>query len=289
MNKVWKNLGNAQSFLEKHWPLPYSGSTLNISIRDVLYTTLIVWISKYLFWMLLLVLVYEPALVIFPYNCIHSLLVHSPRFWHYKAVEPKLDYFLSYLPTLREEALAVAPHATLFSDQLHQRRIASGQPWTVFPFLSYGTINYKNCALCPTLSSLLLQIPTIKLAMLSIMEENTLIPLHCGYFKNVLRCHITLHVDNPETAEHKRYISVGGQEHHWTPGDIVVFDDTYPHTVVNQVKGRRIVLFLDVERPYGTKAMTWLSKAFLTLLQSSKTIAEAAKVQERNVLKKSPE
>jgi beta-hydroxylase len=121
------------------------------------------------------------------------------------------------------------------------------------------------------------------------MEENTLIPLHCGYFKNVLRCHITLHVDNPETAEHKRYISVGGQEHHWTPGDIVVFDDTYPHTVVNQVKGRRIVLFLDVERPYGTKAMTWLSKAFLTLLQSSKTIAEAAKVQERNVLKKSPE
>jgi beta-hydroxylase len=200
-------------------------------------------------------------------------------------VEPKLALFLDYLPQLKTEALSVAPRATLFSDQLHQRRIASGQPWMVFPFTSYGTINYTNCALCPTLASLILQIPSIKLAMLSIMEENTFIPPHCGYFKNVLRCHITLHVDHPETETHKRYISVAGQEHHWTPGDLVVFDDTYPHKVINQVRGRRIVLFLDVERPYTTRVASWLNKAFLTILQKSKTIAQAAKVQEQNALK----
>ena len=285
-NKLWSILGNGQTFLENQWPLPYSGSTLNLSIRDVIYTVLLAYVSKYLYWICILGLViYEPAFLIFPYNVAHSLLVHSPRFWNYKAVEPKLAYFLDYLPQLQAEALSVAPHATLFSDQLHQRRIASGQPWTVFPFTSYGTINYTNCALCPTLASLILQIPSIKLSMLSIMEENTFIPTHCGYFKNVLRCHITLHVDNPETESHKRYISVAGQEHHWTPGDLVVFDDTYPHKVINQVKGRRIVLFLDVERPYVTRVATWINKAFLTILQKSKTIAQAAKVQEQNALK----
>jgi len=65
----------------------------------------------------------------------------------------------------------------------------------------------------------------------------------------------------------------------------VVFDDTYPHKVSNRVKGRRIVLFLDVERPYTSQIMTWISKAFLTVMQKSKTIAEAAKVQEKNSLK----
>jgi aspartyl/asparaginyl beta-hydroxylase (cupin superfamily) len=286
MKKVWKFFCAVQELLEAAWPLPVRGSMLNISIRDAIYSLLLYLVLLRVHWIFIAAaLLVEPALACFPYNVLHSLVVYSPRFWDYRAVDPKLALFLTELPAMRSEALKVADLAVPFSSNKHQMRIAEGQPWNVFSFVSYGTINYANCARCPTIASLVLQIPSVKLAMLSIMEGDTRIKRHCGYFKNVLRCHITLHVDNEEDSLHVRYIDVGGQKYHWKQDDLVVFDDTYPHTVENTVPGRRIVLFLDVERPYTSKASKWLSKAFLTFLQTSKTLAEAAKFQEKNSFK----
>ena len=255
---------------------------LNLSIRDLIYSLLIIAIAIRFHWALVIAAFFaEPALACFPYNVIHSMLIYSPRFWDFRAVDPKLGLFLHDLPSMRAEALEVAGQAVPFSSNKHQMRIAEGQPWNVLSFVSYGTINYANCAKCPSIASLVLQIPSIKLAMLSIMEGDTNIKRHCGYFKNVLRCHVTLHVDNEEDSLHVRYIDVGGEKYHWKQGDLVVFDDTYPHTVVNTVPGRRIVLFLDVERPYSSPTVRWLSKTFLNILQTSKTLAEASKFQEK--------
>jgi beta-hydroxylase len=278
-----------QTQAEDLWPFPVKHCTINLSIRDLLVTILIAvailsW-RKIALAVFVLLCIKEPALLCFPYNVIHSMIFYTPRFWNFKAVEPRLQLLLDNFKTIKEEALGVVKFTVPFSTHPHQRRIASGQPWSVFSFFSYGTINYENCAKCPVLSSILLQIPTIRLAMLSCMDGETHIKKHCGYFKNILRVHVTLYLENPETSELKRFINVGDELYHWKEGDMVVFDDTYPHEVKSQVPGKRVVLFLDVERPYASKTMRLVSRAILKLLQNSPNIKAAAQFQERNSLK----
>jgi len=276
-----------QNSLEQLWPLPLSNSNLNVSVRDLVYSLLILLLTRLVtrvHWILAVAaLLYEPALLCFPFNVVHGLFVLTPRFWNFMAVEPKLQLLLDNFSAIKAEALAVSELALPFANQPHQRRIAEGQPWNTLGFTSYGAINYTNCALCPVLSSLIVQIPSIKLAMLSIMEGGARIKRHCGYFKNVLRVHLTLHVDHPETKDKKRFIDVGGEKYHWKEGELVVFDDTFPHEVYNEVPGKRIVLFLDIERPYDQQWMALLSSQILKFFQWSKTLTTAAQLQEQKV------
>jgi beta-hydroxylase len=277
-----------QNQAEIFWPFPFKNCTINISIRDLLVTFLMFFalcLGKKTALAILIFLIWrEPALLCFPYNVLHSSVFFTPRFWDYKAVEPKLDLLLKN-PKIQNEAKHAMQFTVPFSSHPHQRRIASGQPWSVFSFFSYGTINYENCSKCPTLSSLLLQIPSIKLAMLSCMDGPTHIKKHCGYFKNILRAHITLYLEHPETESEKRFIRVGDEEYHWKEGELVVFDDTYPHEVISSVPGKRLILFLDVERPYSSKTLQLVSGLLLKLLQKSPNIKAAAQFQEINSLK----
>jgi beta-hydroxylase len=290
LNDYAQGIGfKVQTQAENLWPFPLKHCTINVSIRDLLVTLLMclavgLW-KKTALALLFCLMWREPALICFPYNVLHSMLFYTPRFWDYRAVEPKLQLLLQN-PAIQREAMSAMNFTVPFSSHPHQRRIASGQPWSVFSFFSYGTINYENCSKCPTLSSLLLQIPTIKLAMLSCMDGATHIRKHCGYFKNILRAHITLYLEHPETDDHQRFIRVGGEDYHWKEGDLVVFDDTYPHEVFSTVPGKRLILFLDIERPYASKTLSLISGLLLKLLQKSPNIKAAAQFQEKNVLNK---
>jgi len=274
-----------QTLAEDAWPFPLKQCTINLAIRDLLVTLIMVyavlaWKKSALF-LLLVLCIKEPALLSFPFNVMHSMVYYTPRFWNFKAVEPKLSLLINNFTSIRSEAMAVMHSTVPFSSHPHQRRIAAGQPWSVFSFFSYGSINIDNCKACPLLSSLLLQIPSIKLAMLSCMDGPIHIRKHCGYFKSILRAHITLYVENPESERHQRFIRVGGEEYHWREKELVVFDDTYPHEVLSTVPGKRLVLFLDVERPYASSIVKLVSKAMLSLLQKSPNVKAAAQFQEK--------
>ena len=283
-----QNMGFAiQTQAENFWPFPLKHCTINLSIRDVLVTFLMLvalslW-KKTAFAALILLMWREPALLCFPFNVLHSMVFFTPRFWDYQAVEPKLNLLVNN-PEIQREAIHAMKFTVPFSSHPHQRRIAHGQPWSVFSFFSYGSINYENCSKCPTLSALLLQIPTIKLAMLSCMDGPTHIRKHCGYFKNILRAHITLYLEHPETETQQRIIRVGDEDYHWKEGELVVFDDTYPHEVLSSVPGKRLILFLDVERPYASKTLSLVSGLLLKILQKSPNIKAAAQFQEKNSL-----
>jgi aspartyl/asparaginyl beta-hydroxylase (cupin superfamily) len=112
------------------------------------------------------------------------------------------------------------------------------------------------------------------------MTDGAEIPMHCGFFKGVLRVHFTLLTDADDTSNQQRYIEVGGQQYSWKTGEMVAFDDTYPHRVVNHVKGRRVVLFLDIERPYADPVSRVLAKAMTFLLKSSPNVTRVAAAQE---------
>jgi beta-hydroxylase len=273
--------------MEDIWPFPLKKCTINLSIRDLLVSFLMLlcvlsW-KKWAVLILVAMCIKEPALVSFPYNVVHSLFFYTPRFWNVQAVEPKLTLLIDHFVQIRQEAMHVMNAATPFSHIPHQGRIAEGKPWSVYSFFSYGTINVNNCKSCPFLSSLLLQIPSIKLAMLSVMDGPIHIKQHCGYFKSILRAHITLYLENPETSTHERFIRVGGEDYHWKEKDLVVFDDTYPHEVISTVPGKRLVLFLDVERPYSSQILRKVSKIMLSLLQNSSNVKAAAQFQEKVV------
>jgi beta-hydroxylase len=273
-----------QTFAEDIWPFPLNKCTVNLAIRDVLITFLmlgtILVFKGYASLILIALCIKEPALLSFPYNVLHSLVFYTPRYWNFKAVEPKLSLLLDNFSQIRKESMAVMHSTVPFASHPHQRRIAAGQPWSVYSFFSYGTVNIDNCKACPLLSSLLLQIPSIKLAMLSCMDGPIHIKQHCGYFKSILRAHITLYLENEETS-HRRFIRVGGEDYHWKEGELVVFDDTYPHEVKSTVPGKRLILFLDIERPYASSIIKKVSKVMLSLLQNSPNVRAAAQFQEK--------
>lgn len=267
------------------WPFPTAKSTLNISGRDVLISLaiVIVWIvSSWGKYAVLAACMYEPALLVFPTNVLQGLFLRTPRYWDALSLEPKLQVLLDNFQSIRKETLEVKNQVDFASVSIHQRRIAYGQPWKVFPLFVPGTINEDNCKQMPITSSLLLQIPSVQLAMLSTMEGGAKIPSHCGFLKGVLRVHLCIHTDEEDT-EMQRYIEVGGEKYSWKQGEFVAFDDTYPHTVVNNVKGRRIVLFLDIVRPTGYDIWDKMQLSLLKFFSSSSTIRAHAALQEKLV------
>jgi aspartyl/asparaginyl beta-hydroxylase (cupin superfamily) len=284
--QVWYD---AQEWVETHWPLPSKGSSFNLSVRDVLITLLVVFVCAALqrhgfLWLALPALALEPAILAFPMNVAQSFLLRTPRFWDALTLEPKLQWLLDSFPALQAETRAVVEtpqDMPFFADvSNHQQRIAGNQPWRVFPLFAYGHTNWSNCAKMPVLSSLVMQIPSVRLAMLSMMEEGTEIAPHCGFFKSVLRVHLTLLTDVEDT-EGKRFIEVGGERHSWKQGELVAFDDTFPHRVSNRVPGRRVVLFLDIDRPFQTRVAELFGRGLLALMRSSPSVKSHAALQER--------
>lgn len=299
MASLQKHLWQLQHMIETTlWPFPGS-SDVALSFRDVFFTTLIfvafVAILKtaglqIAVGALLFAAYTDPAILAFPFNVAQGLVLRTPRFWNMHAVEPRLVPLASpdMFQLIRREVMTIVKDPTVekpfFADvSPHQRNIASNQPWTVFPFWAYETVNHANCARAPRLTNFLKQIPTVRLAMLSIMSKGAHIPTHCGYFKSVLRVHLTLHTDVQDTFDNpKRFIDVGGETYSWAEGELVAFDDTYPHSVTNDVEGLRVVLFLDVDRPYSSTFAKTCSDLLLKLMRNSPSVRKHAALQERN-------
>ncbi|MEL6221823.1 MAG: aspartyl/asparaginyl beta-hydroxylase domain-containing protein [Cyanobacteria bacterium J06627_8] len=128
-----------------------------------------------------------------------------------------------------------------------QQRISPDDGWKTYYFCAFGFIAKKNCERCPETWKLLKTIPGLKVAFFSILSPGKVIPLHNGKHKGLIRYHLGLMV--PEPKEDCR-IQVGGQWAHWEEGKSLIFDDTYPHQVINKTDGYRAILFLDIARPF---------------------------------------
>lgn len=127
-----------------------------------------------------------------------------------------------------------------------QERISKGDNWKVFTFHAYGTRIEDNRALCPETSKLIDRVPGLQNAWFSILAPGYHIPPHHGPTRAVVRLHLGLIV--PEDRE-SCWIRVDDQICTWEEGKVIVFDDTYEHEVRNDTPDRRVVLFIDFDRP----------------------------------------
>ena len=151
------------------------------------------------------------------------------------------------------------------------RRIAQNAAWKSFFFEGYGYKSIPNRARCPRTAALIDEVPNVVVAFFSIFEPGTHLKDHFGVTKAMLNVHLGLMVpDGPERCE----IRVRDQFHGWTPGEFLIFDETFNHEAWNERAESRVVLFLQVLRP-----MRWpgrlLGKLFLQGIKRTSYVQDA--------------
>ena len=154
-----------------------------------------------------------------------------------------------------------------------QKRISKGDNWKTFVLQGFGRPIESNRAICPQTARILDSIPKLQNAWFSILAPGYHIPPHRGVTKGLLRCHLSLIV--PQQNQRCR-IRVGDEIRHWEAGKCMIFDDTYDHEVWNDTDERRVVLFLDIERPLSLPGRL-VNKAILRLIQMTAYVKDARK------------
>lgn len=134
--------------------------------------------------------------------------------------------------------------------------------WRAFFLVAMGRKIASNRRKLPVASHLIDQIPNVFQAFISRLDPRKSIPVHSSPYEGYLRYHLALEVprNNPP------YMIVENVELYWTEGRGVMFDDTFPHTVINQSSEPRTVLIVDVERPMkalgraACRTVVWILK-----------------------------
>ena len=113
-------------------------------------------------------------------------------------------------------------------------------------FLSLRVYNNdikNNIKLFPKTWNILKNIPNLTTISFSILEPNKFIPPHKGPYKGIMRYFLCVDIPDGEC-----YLIVDGIRYNFKNGDDILWDDTYTHSVVNNTKGKRIILLCDIYR-----------------------------------------
>lgn len=185
-----------------------------------------------------------------------------------KAQFPWTEQLEANWQVIRQELEPILPYADAlpnFQDiSPRQNRISPDDLWKTFFFCAFGYWSQQNCDRCPETTTLIKQIPGLKVAFFSILAPGKHIPQHRGKHKGIIRCHLALKV--PEPAADCR-IQVADQVAYWEEGKVLLFDDTFPHEVWNNTNDYRVVLFLDIVRPmrFPLSFVNWLVNRLIAI------------------------
>jgi aspartyl/asparaginyl beta-hydroxylase (cupin superfamily) len=129
------------------------------------------------------------------------------------------------------------------------------------------------------LAKLLENHPEIVSCALSILEPNTMIPIHVGYYKGIIRYMLPLIV--PDDKDNC-FLWVNGLKYSWTEGKSVLWDDIYPHKVYNNTNQNRVLLYMDVVRPIDG-FLGNLNSFVLKLIKNSEIVKQEIKRTENKM------
>ncbi|TAM46044.1 MAG: aspartyl/asparaginyl beta-hydroxylase domain-containing protein [Gammaproteobacteria bacterium] len=180
-----------------------------------------------------------------------------PTFFDIDTAYPALNAITRHYPAIRAEFETVlrrgVPLPAYHELDSGQKAISAvvnpDKKWNVFMLKVFGYEPAQARALCPETCRALDGIPNMLEAFFSILEPGKSVPLHEGPYLGYLRYHLGLRVPKDDPPK----IIVNGQPHTWKEGEAVLFDDSWPHEVVNRSNELRAVLIVDVLRP-----MPWL-------------------------------
>ncbi|MGD0192199.1 MAG: aspartyl/asparaginyl beta-hydroxylase domain-containing protein [Rhizomicrobium sp.] len=182
---------------------------------------------------------------------------------------PGAAEFVAAWQGLRAEALAVAgamdriPRFHEIMGEQEEISANDGRDWRMYVMKAYGTDVKANLARCPVLATLLRDHPEVVSATYSYLAPGKHIPLHRGPFRGVLRFHLGLSMPRDEHGALGATLWIDGEPHRLADGESLLWDDTYPHEVLNATDSVRIALLLDVRRPRLPADMAALSSILI--------------------------
>ena len=120
--------------------------------------------------------------------------------------------------------------------------------WSKFYIKWYGHIPASAQALCPATTRLLARIPSVRGGMFTLLPPRSQLTRHSDPIAVSLRYHLGLRTPNSAHC----FINVDGRALPWFDGEVLMFDETYPHFVENNTDHNRLILMCDIARPtYG--------------------------------------
>ncbi len=154
---------------------------------------------------------------------------------------------------IRDEAMAVRlDRVPRFHDIMPEQADISandGHDWRMFILKAYGVGVPENIARMPTLARLIAECPEVKSAAISFLAPHKHIPRHRGPFRGIMRFHLGLKIPREADGRPATVMMIDDREHRIGDGEGLLWDDTYPHEVMNNAGEPRVALLLDVWRP----------------------------------------
>lgn len=135
--------------------------------------------------------------------------------------------------------------------------------WSAYFLWHHGKRVDDHVARCPDTLAMLEAVPQVEVlnrapaAFFSALKPRTHIPPHTG----ATNCRLTVHL--PLVIPPGCALQVGNHVRSWTPGELLIFDDTMEHAAWNNSDQLRVVLIFDVWHPMLSAAERRLVKATL--------------------------
>lgn len=133
-------------------------------------------------------------------------------------------------------------YPSLFYRDHGEKKIKISGRWQHITFLRRGKPNFLNCLMFPTVKKLLNDLPIYDNCVISIIGPNSSIEKHPGHSDRHLRVHLCLE------TEGGAFMKVGDQQQEWKLGEIMIFQDSEIHEVINTAPHQRTVLLFDIKR-----------------------------------------
>src|SRR3972149_11913185 len=214
---------------------------------------------------------YNPHIMLDPLNLLYTFDL-SPRTKLYTKEEPDPIFPVSTeLETIWEqirqegyELYDMIPNKEYnYLDNYHMNiGYETKKDWTTIPLRLFGRDFPEYMETCPLLENILRNHPEIKSCLYSIMQPGKIIQPHHGPYDGLLRYQLALDIP-PTDEEHECYLHVGDEKYQWNEGKGVMFDESNIHGAVNTTDQRRMVLLIDLERPYSFPLFRLLNKGII--------------------------
>jgi len=179
-----------------------------------------------------------------------------------KGLIPEIEELEARTSQIRAELLALLPSASgrervFHSGELEEanlRGLDAPPSWNGYYFFRHGERREENCAACPHTAAALDDLPLARVpghgpeVLFSVFSPGTHLLPHCGVTNTRVVGHLPLMI--PENCA----LRVGGEDHPWREGEVVVFDDTYEHEAWNRSDRTRVVMIFDLWNPFLSSA-----------------------------------
>lgn len=234
----------------------------------------------------------KPIWILYFFSMIFTLFLKNPEFLDKEKEFPKYVLFENNFENIKQEVVNLLDNTNNGKDIVFTKYtfgnqnayigsdIKDNKGWRIYnvKLANQYPKNVRNEF--PVLVSVLDQCPEIIGCIISILEGQTMIPIHNGYYKGILRFMLPIII--PKDKDNV-YLCNNYIKYVWEEGKSVLWDDLYPHKVFNKTDDMRVVIYMDVKRKNIPTFLKVINNIVSVLMGKSKIVRDEIKRTEKKV------